>query len=39
MYGTLVNISATEMTSMISGTDGQCDLPANFNEQLLWRRL
>jgi hypothetical protein len=39
MYGTFVNISATEMTSMISGTDGKCELGANFNEQLLWRKL
>jgi len=39
MYGSLVNISDTEMTSMISSTDGKCDLGANFNEQLLWRKL
>lgn len=39
MYGTITNISANEMTSIISGTDGKCRLSANFKEQLLWTKL
>lgn len=39
MYGTWSLIGANQLRSNISGTDGRCDLPTNFQETRIWNRM
>lgn len=38
MYGRLYVVNATTLTSEVIGTDGRCDLPANYSESSLWTK-
>lgn len=38
MFGSTTVISAAQMQWVITGTDGKCDLPANYTETRLWTR-
>lgn len=38
MYGRMTSVSGAGFQTITSGTDGRCDLPANFTETRSWTR-